>query len=156
MNTVVYPVSAQTPNLMLAIVVGGGIAGILDLISAFLSFGWRVPRGIASGLLGPQALKGGVLTWILGVVLHFFIALTAAAVYCAASRKLEFLREHFLVCGLFYGIAIYLVMQLVVLPLSEFPFKTASITRAALTQGILVHMILIGLPISFGAWKFWK
>jgi hypothetical protein len=155
-NAVVYPVSAQTPDLLLSIVVGGGIAGILDLTSAFITFGWRVPRGIASGLLGPRAFQGGVGTWILGVVLHFTIALSAAAIYCLASRKLPFLREHFLVCGLFYGIAIYLVMQLVVLPLSAFPLKNAGITRAALTQGLLVHMFIIGLPISFGAWKFWK
>ena len=157
MNAVSYAVSTPTTSrLLLPILVGGGIAGTLDLISAFITFGWRVPRGIASGLLGARAFQGGVGTWILGVVLHFTIALSAAAIYCLASRKLPFLREHFLVCGLFYGIAIYLVMQLVVLPLSAFPLKNAGITRAALTQGLLVHMFIIGLPISFGAWKFWK
>ena len=157
MNAVSYAVSTPTTSrLLLPILIGGGIAGALDLISAFITFGWRVPRGIASGLLGARAFQGGVGTWILGVVLHFTIALSAAAIYCLASRKLPFLREHFLVCGLFYGIAIYLVMQLVVLPLSAFPLKTNSITRAALSQGLLVHMLIIGLPISFGAWKFWK
>jgi hypothetical protein len=156
-NAVSYAVSTPTTSrLLLPILVGGGIAGTLDLISAFITFGWRVPRGIASGLLGARAFQGGVGTWILGVVLHFTIALSAAAIYCLASRKLPFLREHFLVCGLFYGIAIYLVMQLVVLPLSAFPIRTGTFTRAALTQGLLVHMLIIGLPISFGAWKFSK
>jgi hypothetical protein len=48
-------------------------------------------------------LHGGVGTYVLGVFLHFFIACLAAAVYCAASRRLVFLTEHPLVCGLFYG-----------------------------------------------------
>jgi hypothetical protein len=148
--------SGQTAKLLLPILVGGGIAGILDLTSAFLTFGWRVPRGIASGLLGARAFHGGAGTWILGVVLHFTIAFGAAAIYCLASRKLVFLRENFVVCGLFYGIAIYLVMQLVVLPMSAFPLKTGTFTRAGLTQGIVIHMLIIGLPISFGAWKFSK
>lgn len=157
MNAVSSAVFTQTtPRLLFPILVGGGIAGTLDLISAFITFGWGVPRGIASGLLGARAFHGGIATWILGVVLHFTIAFSAAAIYCLASRKLPFLRENFLVCGLFYGIAIYLVMKLVVLPLSAFPLKTAGITRAALTQGLLVHMLIIGLPISFSAWKFSK
>jgi hypothetical protein len=41
--------------------------------------------------------------YVLGVFLHFAIALSAATIYYAASRKLGFLKEHPLVCGLFYG-----------------------------------------------------
>jgi len=70
-----------------------------------------LPR-IAGGLLGRQALPGGIGVWILGVALHYFIAISAAAIYCIASRKLEFLKDHWLVCGIFYGIAIFLVMNL--------------------------------------------
>jgi hypothetical protein len=33
-----------------------------------------MPRAIAGGLLGRQALHGGVGTWIVGVLLHYFIA----------------------------------------------------------------------------------
>ena len=104
--------------LLFPIIVGGLVAGSLDLTSAFITFGFGVPRAIAAGLLGRQALHGGVGTWILGVFLHYFIAYSAATIYCVASRRLEFLRPHFLVCGMFYGIAVFLVMNLVVLPLS--------------------------------------
>jgi hypothetical protein len=45
------------------------------------------------------------------MLLHFFIAFTVAAIYCLASRKLTFLADHWLVCGLFYGIAAFLVIE---------------------------------------------
>jgi uncharacterized membrane protein YagU involved in acid resistance len=80
-------------------------------------------------------------------LLHYFIALSAAAVYCIASRKLDFLREHFFVCGLFYGIAVFLMMNLVVLPLSAY-HAMEPYTYRSLVQRILAHMFLIGLPIS--------
>jgi hypothetical protein len=64
----------------LAIGVGGLAAGTLDLIQASLLFGWKIPLVIAGGLLGRQAFHGGVGTYILGVLLHFFIALSAAAI----------------------------------------------------------------------------
>jgi hypothetical protein len=131
-----------------AVLVGGMIAGSLDLTSAFISYGWGVPRGIAAGLLGPSARQGGVGTYILGICLHFFIALSAAAVYSIASRKLVFLKEHALVCGLFFGIAVFLVMNLIVLPLSAIHYSGPYSWRG-LVQGLLVHMFCIGLPISF-------
>jgi len=143
-------------NKALAIAWGGATAGTLDLISAFITYGWGVPRAIASGLMGAQAFRGGLPTWLLGVFLHFFIAFSAATIYCVSSERLKFLKEHFLVCGLFYGIAVFLVMNLIVRPLSAVPHKTGTFTAAALTQGLLVHMVLIGLPISISAWKFLK
>ena len=141
-------------TLLFSILVGGAAAGVLDLTSAFITFGWSVPRAIASGLLGARALHGGLTTWILGVLLHFFIAFSAAAVYCLSSGKLEFLKSHFLVCGLFYGIAVFLVMNLIVLPLSAVPWHIGPFPLRVLIRGLLVHMVLIGLPISFSARKW--
>jgi hypothetical protein len=146
---------AQRPNALLAIFVGGLIAGSFDLGSAFLTFGSRVPRAIAGGLLWRSAFQGGASVYVLGIFLHFLIAISAAAIYYAASRKLVFLREHALVCGLFYGIAIFLVMNLVVLPLSALHAR-GPYQLAGLIQGLLVHMVLIGLPISFSVRQFSK
>jgi len=141
-------------KILPAIVAGGLIAGSVDLTLAFLSFGSRMPQGIAAGLLGPRtAFQGGAATWILGVLLHYFIAFAAASVYCLASLRLTFLEEHYLVCGLFYGMGLYLVMNLIVLPISAihamgpYPYRD-------LVQGLLVHMILIGVPIAFCLRRF--
>ena len=78
---------------LLAITIGGLVAGILDLSQAFILFGPKIPLAIAGGLLGPQAFRGGVAVYILGVFLHFLIACTAAAVYYGASRRLQFLTQ---------------------------------------------------------------
>jgi hypothetical protein len=147
--------SVEKPNALLAIFVGGLLAGSLDLSSAFITYGAGVPRVIAAGLLGPAAVHGGSGSYVLGIALQFFIATFAAAVYYAASRKLTFLKEHAMVCGLFYGIAVFLVMNLIVLPLSALHFR-GPFQLAGLIQGLLVHMFLIGLPISFSVRHYTK
>ena len=83
-------------TLLLPILVGGAVAGTLDQIAAFISSGFNVPRVVAAGLFGPQIIHSSQPAfWILGLVLHFFIAFSAAAVYCIASWKLDFLKKHF-------------------------------------------------------------
>ena len=80
-------------NVLLAIGVGGAIAGTLDLLQASILFGWNIPLAIAAGLLGPTAFQGGAGTYVLGVLLHFFIAFSAATIYYAVSLRLEFMKE---------------------------------------------------------------
>ena len=150
------PASFPVPgsHLLKPILIGGAIAGVLDLASALVTFGADAPRGIAAGLIGiPAAKSGGSTTWILGVLLHFFIAFSIAAVYCLASRKLPFLHDHWLVCGMFYGIGAYIVMTFVVLPLCAFHF-TGPYQLRGILQGVLAHMLIIALPISFSLRKF--
>jgi hypothetical protein len=140
-------------NATLAVAVGGLIAGILDLTQALILFGPKIPLAIAAGLLGQQAFRGGAATYVLGVLLHFLIAFSAAALYLAASRRLRFLVQHALVCGLFFGAAVELVMRLIVLPLSAL-HAMGPYPHRDLVQGLLVHMILVGLPISFSVQRF--
>jgi hypothetical protein len=151
-SSAAVPLPTFQSRLLRPILVGGGLAGAFDLISAMITMGVGNPRLIAGGLLGKRALQGGAGTWILGFFLHFFIAFSAATIYCLSSRMLEFLNEHWLVSGLFYGIAIYLVMFLIVLPLCAYHF-TGPYRYRDLLQGILVHMSIIGLPISFSLHK---
>ena len=145
----------QKNGALAAIVVGGLIAGTLDLLQACILFGWNIPLVIAAGLLGRGAIHGGASTYILGVLLHFFIACSAAAIYYGASRKLRFMIEHPLVCGLFFGAAVEEVMSLVVLPLSAL-HSTGPYTLSDRLLGLGVHMVVIGLPIAFSVRKFGK
>jgi hypothetical protein len=140
---------------VLAIAAGGLIAGMLDLGQALVLFGARIPLAIAAGLLGPQAFRGGAATYVLGVLLHFLIALSAAAIYFAASRKLQFLTGYPLVCGLFFGAAVDLVMRLIVLPLSAL-HASGPYQYRDLVQGLAMHMVVVGLPISFSVRRFAK
>ena len=140
--------SLKTRNVLLSIGVGGVVAGTLDLLQACILFGWDIPLVIAGGLLGKSAFHGGTGTYVLGVLIHFFIALSAASIYYGASTRLHFLREYPLVCGLFFGAAVQEVMNLVVLPLSALrsrgPYELKD-----LLLGLAVHMVVIGLPIAY-------
>lgn len=145
--------SASQRNGWLAIALAGLVAGTLDLTQASILFGWDIPKVIAAGLLGREAVHGGIGTYLLGLVLHFFIATSAGAIYYGASRKLLFLLEYPLVCGLFFGAAVENVMNLVVLPLSALhargPYELHD-----LILGLVVHMIVVGLPIAFIVSRF--
>src|SRR6266478_8340303 len=141
-------------NALLAIAVGGLIAGALDITQAIILFGKKVPLLIAAGLLGKGTLHdGGAGTYALGLFLHFFIAMSVATIYYVASRRLRFLAEHWIVCGLFYGAAVDQVMTLIVLPLSAL-HAAGSYKLHDLILGIIVHSIVIGLPISFSVRRF--
>jgi len=156
MDAVTSSLSGEKPRALLSILVGGLIAGALDLTSAFYFYGRGVPRVIAAGLLGRGVIGGsGTGVYVLGILLHFFIALSAAAVFYLVSRKLEFMTAHFIVSGLFFGIGLNLVMTLIVLPLSAL-HASAPIPRRDLIQGLLIHMLLIGLPIAFFARRYSK
>jgi hypothetical protein len=154
MSAVTTVVRVRSGSLLAPILIGGAIAGTFDEVCAFVTMGWNVPRVVAAGLVGTWAIKStSVGVWAVGVVLHFVVAFGAATVYCVASRKLPFLKEHFIVCGMFFGIAIFLVMYLVVMPLCAFHYM-GPYTLRTLIQGILVHMLLIGLPIGMSL-RWW-
>ena len=135
-------------NILLPALVGGCTAAALDAASAFYAFGWRMPDGIAAGLLGASARHGGAGTWLLGLALHFFILIVAAALYGAASWRWTFMRVNFLLCGVYYGISIFLFMNLIVVPNSAFPVPVGPFPVSGLIKGILAHVVLVGLPIS--------
>jgi hypothetical protein len=103
---------------------------------------------IASGLIGMKAFQLGAVSVALGVVLHYVIALTWTGVFYAASRKLAILGRRPVICGLLYGGAVYLFMNLIVLPLSRIPHSRNAMTTASRINGVLAVVLLIGLTIS--------
>ena len=139
--------SRALPTIALA----GLIAGILDITSAFVIAGIkgtgsiRMLQGIASGLLGQRSFEGGMATAGLGLGIHFLVAFTAAAVFYAASRKFSSLTQHAVVSGMLYGIVVYIFMYWVVMPLA---FPTAHHSTSRDVTAVIIHIILIGLPIS--------
>lgn len=148
-------------NAFRAVAFAGLLAGILDLTAACVTNYWispvRVFQSVAAGVLGAESSKGGAWTAILGVFLHFVIALGAAAVFYFASRKLKFLVNHAVVSGAVYGIAVYWFMQLIVLPLSAFPYKKQLIPEPnQFIVGMIVHILCVGLPIALVVRRYSK
>jgi hypothetical protein len=140
------------PNAGRTIVLGGLAAGVLDISAAFLNSGLNgrspmfVLQSVASGLLGAESYKGGFGSAALGAALHFSIALAACTVYYAASRKLKLLVQRAIICGVLYGVAVYLFMYMVVLPLT---FHRGFLRPLSVVlTGLFIHIFCVGLPIS--------
>ena len=146
---------AGRPRAFVSIVGGGLAAGVLDILDAMIVWWFRtgatptrILQSVASGLLGRDAYAGGLLTAALGTGLHFFIALTAAAVYFLASLRLPILVRRAVTCGLAYGVAVYFFMNHVVLPLSAFPQGRGGFSSFLFLDGVVGHALLVGLPIA--------
>ncbi len=137
---------------LLAILCGGLLAGTFDISQAFIGFGllgarpFKILQHIAGGILGPRSSEMGWTSAIIGLACHFTIALTAAGLYCLASRALRLLLEHPIICGLLYGELVLLFMYFVVLPLSA--LGPAKFNVATYITGPIGHPLLVGLPIA--------
>jgi len=131
-----------------AVLWGGVGCGILDLAAAYFVL-WhpsgismvRGLQGIARALVGAAAARGGIATAALGLAIHFLIAFTAAGVYVLASRALRILTTQAVLCGLLYGVAVYLFMYAGILRLR---FGGVPLTAT----GLVIHMLCVGLPIG--------
>lgn len=155
--------SANRPGGVRAILWGGLIAGALDITYAIVFSYLRsnvapavILQSVASGLLGANSYQGGFATAALGLFLHFLIAYIWAALYYFASLKLDVLARVPYVCGVVYGVLIYVVMNYVVIPLSAVPPRTGPRPTLVLVTGLLIHMLGIGLPIALATRRFSK
>lgn len=140
-----------------AILAGGLVAGTLDILYAFLLWGLRgaspvrILQSIASGLLGRAAYQGGAAAAALGGALHYLIACTMAAAYVLAATRIGTLARRPFLWGPLYGLALYGVMNYVVVPLSAFPAPRRPPDPLTWITGLAVHALLVGLPIALFA-----
>lgn len=139
-----------------AIVSGTLVVGSLDIAYAITFWSLRndvaptrILQSVAAGLLGRDAFQGGLVTALLGLALHFFIAFSIVVVYWLVSRKIDLLVRRPIVCGAIYGLLVYLFMNYVVIPLSA---ATPSRFLASwVILSVLVHMLLVGVPAGLFA-----
>jgi hypothetical protein len=149
--------SFKRPRAFNAILYGGLAVGVLDGLAAViltLLYGRspsRMFQGIAKGLIGDASINGGWATALLGVSLHFLIAFIWATVYYGASVRLPTLIRRPAMWGPIYGVVVYFAMQIIVLPLSA--IRKPPFSFAAPLQGMIVHIVCVGLPIALFAWR---
>lgn len=133
------------------------VAGATNLVAAALIFGGTPMQGfqmIASGLLGEQAFSGGTAAAALGAVLHFAISIAAAALYLWAALRHRALIRHWLVGGVLFGVLAYLVMNVVVVPLSH--AANPDFSLAMIVKELLAHTVLFGVPIAGIVRGLWR
>ena len=150
--------TTPSPQYAKAIALSCLIAGTLDISDALIFYYFRgVPptrilQGIASGILGRASFTQGTRSALLGLLLHYFIATTVAAIYIIASRRLPLSRHPFL-WGTLYGVLVYIVMNYVVFPLSKIgPRPTPPLVP--LINGVAALIFCIGIPIALIARRY--
>jgi len=145
-----------------AILTAGLIAGTFDITDAFV-FSYlyrgvspvRVLQSVAYGALGPSSYNLGLRSAALGLFVHFFIALTATSVFYLASRKLPILLQRPILFGAAYGLAVYVFMYYVVMPLSKIA-RTPTLAPVSLINQLSIHILGVGITIAFILSRFVK
>lgn len=143
------------------ILLSGFIAGSLDILAAFIDHYINTNKGpegvlkfIASGVFGSKGFtNNSTMIWF-GLLFHFIIALAFTTLFFILYPRVKLLRVNVLLLAMIIGVFIWLVMNLLILPLSntpKFPFKTESAVKSAL---ILIFMI--GLPLSITFKRIFK
>jgi uncharacterized membrane protein YagU involved in acid resistance len=140
-------------SAMSTILLAGFVAGLMDIVAAIITYYIRTQKEptrlfqfIASGIFGKEAFTGGTTMALLGLLFHFILACLFAIAFYLIYPKIKLLSKNKVITGLVYGIVVWVIMNLVVLPLSKAPRLPLDPTQAAIGMAIL--MVCIGLPIS--------
>ena len=102
---------------------------------------------IASGALGESAFAGGIPTALLGVLFHFIFSIVIAGVFILAVDRIPLLRRHIIPGSLLYGFGVFIVMNMIVTPLSATP-PLPTPTTSELIVAIIVHILVAGLLLG--------
>jgi hypothetical protein len=144
------------------ILYAGALVGALDItaacIEAYVNYGFAPPRllrGVATGLLGRSALEGGFGTAALGLLMHFTMALTVAAIFYALSRRLSLPQKlsGVVAVGLLYGAAVFAVNNFATAPFlswvrSLYLNTPISFRHPMGWSQFVIHLFCVGLPIA--------
>lgn len=135
-----------------AVLLTGCVVGLLDGAAAILNAWFRsgttpeiVFKFIASAIFGGAAYTGGSGMIAVGVFLHFLVAIIWSAIFFRAYPRLRILQQNKWIVGCAYGLFVWLMMTLVVVPLTKVPDMPFNWQAAA--RGWVIHMLLVGIPI---------
>ncbi|NOT76362.1 MAG: hypothetical protein HOP08_15645 [Cyclobacteriaceae bacterium] len=148
-------------GLISAIIVAGLIAGTLDILSAFTSFYISTGKSpvivlnyISSAVFGKEAYSGGGMMSAVGLLFHYIIAFGWTILFFILYPKLSFLRGNKFVVGLAYGVFVWVMMNQVIVPMTQIPARPFNL-NGAITNAIIL-MFAIGLPVSILANRYYS
>jgi hypothetical protein len=140
----------------------GLIVGTLDILSAFIYYFIKTGKTnflvifkfIASGIFGKAAGEGGTGMILAGLILHFAIAFSFTIFFFWLYPKVNVMSKNRIVTAVVYGLFVWTVMNLIVVPLSNTVHRPFKIEGAIINMCILI--ICIGLPLSLMANAFFR
>ena len=156
MSTIANTSLINNRNSLLRLsVIAGLITGFVDAVIYhwfFTSVLGGVPlitfyQFIASGALGESAFAGGIATALLGVLFHYLISIVIAGIFILSADRILLLRRYVIPGSLLYGFGVFIVMNMIVMPLSATPPIPAP-TTVQLIVGIVDHLLIFGLLLG--------
>ena len=153
MNNVIA--KGKLTSVVYPILLTGLLAGTLDAIAAIVVYKAKAAsmfKFIASGAFGKEAFTGGDGMIGVGVLFHFLIALSWTILYFVFHSRLGLAKQNIFIVIVAYGIFIWLVMNLVVLPSSNIPQRP--IDAAGAIKGIVILILTVALPIVLAARRY--
>ena len=149
-----FPAEAPAvPRLLRAWLLTAVSDGLFSSVLAAFFYGSTVARlwqGVASVLLGPDALTGGSRTVAIGILMHFGVALGWSTVFLLLVTSISGLRRLLVSPGgvfkvaAVYGPCIWLVMSLLVIP--QLLHRPPSITIRWWVQ-LIGHFPFVAVPM---------
>ncbi|HEX8277651.1 MAG TPA: hypothetical protein VF540_03120 [Segetibacter sp.] len=149
-------------NLNAVIIKAGLTVGTLDILSAFIYYFIKsgdknvfvVLKFVASGLFGKDAFSNGSSMIFTGLILHYIIAFAFTIFFFWLFPRIKELSKNKILTGVFYGIFIWTVMNVAVVPLSKIGSRPFTMVNSVINAIILI--VCIGIPLSFMASAFYK
>jgi uncharacterized membrane protein YagU involved in acid resistance len=135
------------------------LGGIFIFISQLVIQSWLVAtvlqqnpflavlQYMASGAVGISAFEGGTGTALLGVFFHLIISFVISAIFILSADRIPLVRRYIIPFALLYGFGVWVVMHLIVVPLSAAP-PIPPPTVPYLIEEIIEHIVVVGLPLG--------
>lgn len=145
-----------------AIFLSGLIAGTLDILAAVFFYAIlfqkttpiKILQSIASGVFKKEAYANSNMAWY-GLGFHFLIAFLFALFYFLIYPYFSFLKKNATLSGVFYGIFVWIIMNLIVLPI-VFPLLPDKHLDFPLILSVLILICCVGFPIAFISQKHYS
>lgn len=154
------PANARSSHTVWTVVWIGLVAGTLDIseniiFNAFRHITpWMIFQYIASGLIDGKSFTMGGASVVLGVAIHYAIAMAWTVIFYLLSRRLLVMTRQATICGIAYGGVVYIIMNFLVLPMTRVPHARAAATVASRASGVLALLFCIGLAIALLVKRF--
>ena len=148
-------------SIFSAILLTALLAGTLDAAAAVVHYIIATGKNpivifpyIASGVFGKAAFSGESIMVFWGFLFHYLIAFIFTVFFFLLYPRVNLLAANIFITGIVYGLFVWLVMNLLVLPVSNIPKSTFDLKGAII--GVIILMFCIGMPIALMAKNFYK
>lgn len=155
----------QTSTWVRCVLIGTLVVGLADFVQSFILFSvmthrpaFGILQGPATGLLGREAMQGGLKTAAIGTLLHFAIACAWVTLFAAAYRGYPALRSFaransgLMVLSIGVGVVVWLTMDWFVLRFSRAHYYRVS--EPYFWYLLVGHIPFVGFPLVWSVRRF--